>query len=75
MEFDREASKSSSAEVVKDGKSDTAVKTGHNGVILIPHPSDDPRDPLVSENHNIVYCFHDEVYMYHLETENCRIGR
>jgi hypothetical protein len=30
------------------GNSDPAIKTGHNGVTLIPCPSDDHLDPLVS---------------------------
>jgi hypothetical protein len=24
-----------------------AIKKGRNGIVLVPHPSDDPRDPLV----------------------------
>lgn len=24
------------------------IKTGHNGIVLVPQPSDDPRDPLVN---------------------------
>jgi hypothetical protein len=32
-----------------------AVKTGEDGVVLIPHPSGDPRDPLVRIPHN--FCF------------------
>jgi hypothetical protein len=29
-------------------------KVGHNGIALIPRPSDDPRDPLVcTRNHSV----------------------
>jgi hypothetical protein len=27
---------------------DSLRRTGHNGITLLPHPSDDPQDPLVS---------------------------
>jgi hypothetical protein len=34
--------------VVNDEASKSDVKTSDSGIILIPQPSNDPRDPLVS---------------------------
>jgi len=49
MEELKVAASSAVEEGVEDRSSRPVVKksTGHNGIILIPHPSDDPRDPLV----------------------------
>lgn len=48
MNFEKEVSRSPDAEVVGNVNTILAVKTGHNEIFLIPRPSDDPLDPLVS---------------------------
>ena len=41
-------------EYISDGKyASSETKTGHNGVILVPRPSDDTRDPLVCIQYRI----------------------
>ena len=49
MEESKAAASSDVEEGVEDRNSSPGVNksAGHDGIILIPHPSDDPRDPLV----------------------------
>ena len=48
MEGDKAIQPSPDIESMDEGRhASGALKTGHNGVVLVPQPSDDPRDPLV----------------------------
>lgn len=46
--IERSTLESPSIPSTPDGKHDIAPLKHSNGVVLIPQPSDDPRDPLVS---------------------------
>jgi hypothetical protein len=41
-------SSSSPDEEIETRNLDPSIRTGHNGIALLPYPSDDPQDPLVS---------------------------
>jgi hypothetical protein len=38
--------------LMKSGKAQSGPHVAHSRIVLIPHPSDDPRDPLVCLNLN-----------------------
>jgi hypothetical protein len=42
------ASRSPKVQALKSGNLEPAIRTGENGVTLLPQPGDDPLDPLVS---------------------------
>jgi hypothetical protein len=39
-----------------DGLPATPQKHNSKGIVLVPQPSDDPRDPLVSLNFSMILC-------------------
>jgi hypothetical protein len=47
MERTEDTKDVSDIDVSEDGQRQPIVHAYHSGVTLIPHPSDDPRDPLV----------------------------
>jgi hypothetical protein len=47
MSLDEKLPKSLPEEEVKQKEYYPALKTGHNGISLLPYPSDNPHDPLV----------------------------
>jgi hypothetical protein len=48
MEDDKAVGSSPNVESMNEGRYGSGpIKTGDNDIVLIPQPSDDPRDPLV----------------------------
>ena len=55
MDDDKAAGSRLDVESMKEGRFGSAtIKTGHNGIVLVPQPSNDPRDPLVRFHHLLI---------------------
>jgi hypothetical protein len=51
----------SDVEVSEDGHQKPAAEASQSGITLIPHPSDDPRDPLVCVTRDLDCLRHDSL--------------
>ena len=54
-------SRAENAEQVPTSSDSNHMKQSTKGILLVPQPSDDPRDPLVSLNLNIVEVVRSEI--------------